>query len=114
MPRVKRGIITKKKHNKLRAATKGFVHSRRASVKRAREAMLKAGVNAYIGRKQKKRTIRSLWIARINAALRQQGFTYSRFIKALNNKKIGLDRKILAYLASEEPKVFEKIVEKVK
>ncbi len=114
MPRVKRGIITKKKHKKLKKAVKGFIHTRRASVKRAREAILKAGTNAYIGRKQKKRNLRRVWIARINAALREQDLTYSRFIKLLKDKKIELDRKILAHLAAEETEVFKKIIEEVK
>ena len=114
MPRVKRGVLAKKKHRKLKHATRGMIHTRRASVKRAREALLKAGQNAYIGRKQKKRTIRRVWIVRINAALRKQDLTYSKFIKILKDKKIGLDRKVLAHLAAEEPEVFEKIVTEVK
>ena len=114
MPRVKRGVLAKKKHRTLKKFTKGFIHTRRASVKKAREAMLKAGVNAYIGRKQKKRTIRRVWIARINAALSEQNLSYSKFIKQLKDKKIALDRKVLAHLAAEEPKIFEKIVEEVK
>lgn len=114
MPRVKRGVTTKKKHKKLKKAVKGMIHTRRASVKRAREAILKAGTHAYIGRKQKKRTIRRVWIVRINAALREQDLTYSKFIKLLKDKKIELDRKILAHLATEEPEVFKKIVEEAK
>ncbi len=110
MPRVKRGVLAKKKHKKLKKQTSGMIHTRRASVKRAREALLKAGVNAYIGRKQKKRTIRRVWITRINAALREQGLTYSKFIKILKDKKIELDRKILAHLAAEEPETFKKII----
>ena len=114
MPRVKRGVLAKKKHRTLKKFTKGFIHIRRASVKKAREAMLKAGVNAYIGRKQKKRTIRRVWIARINAGVREAGLSYSEFIKKLKGKKIALDRKVLAHLAAEEPEVFAKIVEEVK
>ncbi|MFC1656759.1 50S ribosomal protein L20 [Patescibacteria group bacterium] len=114
MSRVKRGVLAKKKHKKLKKQASGMIHTRRASVKRAREALLKAGTNAYIGRKQKKRTIRRVWITRINAALRKQDLTYSKFIKILKDKKIELDRKVLAHLASEEPEVFKKIIEEVK
>lgn len=113
MPRIKRGVTSKKRHKKLKKAVKGFIKTRRASVKRAREAILKAGVNAYIGRKQKKRNFRRLWIQRINAGLKPHDLSYSVFIKKLVDKKIALNRKILAYFASEEPEVFKKIVDKV-
>ena len=114
MPRIKRGTTTRRKHNKLKKSVKGFIKTRRASVKRAREAILKAGVNAYIGRKQNKRNFRRIWILRINAGLKPYDISYSVFIKKLADKKIGLNRKILAYFAAEEPEVFKKIVEEAK
>ncbi len=75
---------------------------------------MKAGEHAYIDRKKKKRVFRQLWIARLNAAVREQGVSYSRFIKALKDKKIELNRKTLSELAINEPKVFEKVVEATK
>ena len=114
MPRIKRGTITKKKHRKLKKLTKGYLHTRRASVKRAREAVLKAGVHSFRDRKRKKREFRRLWIVQISAALEPFGISYSEFIHRLKEAKIELDRKILAQLAREHPKIFEKIVEKVK
>jgi large subunit ribosomal protein L20 len=83
---------------------------RRSTVKKGKEAIVKAGQNAYRDRKLKKRTFRALWILRISAALRAQGKSYSRFAKALSDKKIALDRKTLSELAIHEPKVFDEIV----
>jgi len=114
MPRVKRGIITKKKHKKLRARAKGRRLLNRTTIKRARQADLKAGIQAYRDRRVKKRTMRQLWNIRINAAIRPLGLNYSRFIKALKDKNIELDRKILSTLAQDEPEVFKKIVEEIK
>lgn len=114
MPRVKRGVITKKKHKKLRARAKGRRLLNRTTIKRARQADIKAGTQAYVGRKNKKRLARQLWSIRINAAVRNYGLSYSRFIKALKDKNIEIDRKILSALANEEPKTFEKIIEFVK
>jgi|TARA_B100001964_G_C13894253_1_gene448676 large subunit ribosomal protein L20 len=87
---------------------------RRTTFKKANEAVMKAGEHAYIDRKKKKRVFRRLWIARLNAAVREQGVPYSRFIKALKDKKIELNRKTLSELAINEPKVFEKVVEATK
>jgi len=112
--RIKRGTITKKKHRKLKKAVRGFIHSRRASIKKAREAWIKAGTRAYIGRKQRKREMRKLWIIRLNAAVREEGLTYSKFINLLRENKIELDRKILADIAYKKPKVFKKIVKELK
>ena len=113
MARIKRGVITKKKHSKLKKLTNGYIHSRRASVKRAKEAVLKAGQHSYIDRKKKKRTSRRLWIAKVNAGLREHGTTYSKFIKLLAEQKIEIDRKILAQLAETEPEAFKKLVKEV-
>ncbi len=112
--RVKTGTTTKKRHKKLLAKTKGMRDMRKRSVRRANEAVLKSGSNAYIGRKNKKRDFRNLWNIRINAAARENGMSYSRFINALKVKKIILDRKVLAELASEHGEVFAKIVKEVK
>jgi large subunit ribosomal protein L20 len=113
MARIKRGIITKKKHNKIRKAVKGYIHTRRASIKRAKEAILKAGQHSYIDRKKKKRTVKSLWIIKINAGLRSYGTTYSKFFNLLKQDKIIVNRKVLAQMAEKEPKVFEKFVKEV-
>jgi len=87
---------------------------RRTSFKKANEAVMKAGEHAYIDRKKKKRVFRALWIARLNAAVREQGVPYSRFIKGLKDKKIELNRKTLSELAVNEPDVFESIVATIK
>lgn len=114
MVRVKSGIITKKKHKKILKLAKGYWMTRHKQFKKAKEAVLHAGQYAYIGRKSKKREFRTLWILRLNAALRQLGLKYNQFIHKLKGKKVILDRKILAQIAVEYPKVFEKIVEKIK
>lgn len=114
MPRIKRGVFAKKKHRKLKKLTKGYLKSRRASIKRAREAIYKAGQHAYIDRRRKKRDFRRLWITKISAAVQTYGLNYSQFVALLKKQKIELDRKILAQLAKSYPKIFEKIVEKVK
>lgn len=114
MVRVKRGLIAKKKHKKLKKQAKGYMKTRRASVKKAREAVTRAGQHAYRDRKRKKREMRRLWIIKLNAALREQGLTYSEFINLLKKNKIELDRKILSQIAEKEPEIFEKIVSQVK
>lgn len=113
MARIKRGKTVRAKHKKLRQATKGFRTLRRTSIKKAREALMKAGQYAYRDRRSKKRTFRSLWISRINAMLATQGISYNRFIKALKDKKIELDRKILAQLAVSHPQVFERAAKEI-
>jgi large subunit ribosomal protein L20 len=114
MARIKRSVHAKKKHRKIRKLVKGYSNSRRGSIKRAKEALLKAGVNAYRDRKAKKRVMRALWQTRINAAARQHGLSYSQFMALLKKNKVGLDRKILALLAAEHPRVFASIVKEVK
>ncbi|HVC36184.1 MAG TPA: 50S ribosomal protein L20 [Candidatus Dormibacteraeota bacterium] len=108
--RVKRGVASHKKHLKIRSATKGMQHSHRASVKRGKQVATKALQYATRDRKNRKRTFRELWNARINAAARLNGTTYSRLIAALKKANIELDRKILAELSVNEPKAFESIV----
>lgn len=114
MIRIKRGITVRKKHKKLLKQVRGYKGSRSRRVKTAREALMKSLVYAYRDRRVKKREQRKLWILKINARLKQEGLTYSKFIKALKDNKIELDRKVLTQLASNEPQVFKKIVEKVK
>lgn len=108
--RVKRGVAGHAKHVKIRKATKGFSRPNRSSVKRGRQALTKALQFATRDRKNKKRTFRTLWNARINAAARLHGTTYSRLIAALKTAGITIDRKILAELAVSEPKAFEAVV----
>lgn len=108
--RIKRGTVTKRKHKKIMAATKGMSHSRTSSIKKAKEALLKSFSYQYRDRRTKKRDFRALWITRISAACRENGLKYSEFIKNLKSSKIELDRKILADLAATEPDVFKKIL----
>jgi large subunit ribosomal protein L20 len=108
--RVKRGVAAHRKHVKIRKATKGMTHPHRASVKRGRQAVTKSLQFATRDRKNRKRTFRELWNARINAAARQNGTTYSKLIADLKAADVTLDRKILAELAVNEPKAFEAVV----
>lgn len=112
--RVKSGTRTKRRHKKLLKLAKGYWQSRSKLFKKASEATLHAGQYAYDGRKMKKRDFRSLWIVRINAAVRPAGLSYSTFIQKAKAKNVGLDRKVLAQIASEHPTVFQKIVDFVK
>ncbi len=112
--RVKRGVTSRARHNKIRKSTKGMTRSNRSSVRRGKQAVTRALVNATRDRKDRKRTFRALWNIRINAAAREHGTTYSRLIAGLKAKKIGLDRKVLAELAINEPKAFEAIVKSIK
>lgn len=108
--RVKSGVSAHQKHHKIRKATKGMSRGNRTSVRRGKQAITRALVNAARDRKNRKRTFRALWNTRINAAARLNGTTYSKFISGLKNNKIELDRKILAELAVNEPKVFSEII----
>lgn len=108
--RVKRGVASHHKHQKIRQATKGMTKSNRSSIKRGKQAVTKALQFAYRDRRNRKRTFRELWNARINAAARLNGTTYSKFIAALKGANIVLDRKILSELAVSEPKAFAAIV----
>lgn len=114
MPRVKRGKTHVQRRKRLFKQAKGYYAHRKNSIKQARETILKAGVYAFRDRRAKKGRARVLWQIRINAAARENGMTYSRLIDALKKKKIELDRKVLADLAMNEPKVFDRIVEEVK
>lgn len=108
--RVKRGVTSRAKHNKIRKATKGFSHPNRVSIKRGRQAVTKGLQFATRDRKNRKRTFRELWNTRINAAARLNGTTYSKLIAALKTAGITLDRKILSELAVNEPAAFTAVV----
>jgi len=114
MPRVKRGTSHVKKRRKLRKAAKGYKWGRKNTIRLAKTAVTKAGVHAYVDRKKKKRVNRRLWQVRLNAAVREYGLTYSKFIDALKKNKIELDRKILSEIAVKQPEIFAKIVSQLK
>ena len=113
MSRTKRGVTSRAKHKKVFKAVKGQWGRRKNTIRIARQAMEKALQYAYRDRRAKKREFRSLWIQRINAGVRAEGLTYSRFINGLNKSKIKLDRKVLADLAYNNPEDFKSIVKKV-
>ncbi len=114
MARVKRGVIKTKHRKNVLARTKGFRFGRKSKKAVAREAIVHAGAHAFRDRKQKKRLFRGLWNIRMNAALRTNGTTYSKFIGALKKKNIPLNRKVLSEIAAQYPAAFTRIVEKVK
>lgn len=107
--RVKRGVTARARHNKVRRATKGMTLSNRSSVRRGKQAVVKALENAHRDRRERKRTFRQLWNTRINAGARLNGTTFSRLMSGLKREKVDLDRKILAELAVNEPKAFAEI-----
>jgi large subunit ribosomal protein L20 len=108
--RVKRGVTTHAKHQKIRKATKGMTHGNRASVRRGKQTLTKALVYSYRDRRMHKRTFRQLWTARINAGARQNDTTYSKLIAGLKAANISLDRKVLSELAVNEPAAFTAVV----
>ncbi len=114
MVRVKSGVKTRKKHKKVLKMVKGYWMTRHKQFKKAKEASLHAGEYAFAGRKKRKRDFRRLWIIRLNAIIKQLDGKYSQFIKALKEKKIEIDRKILSKIALEYPSVFKKIYDKIK
>ncbi len=114
MARVKRGIISRRKHKKLFSQTRGFTGTKTRLVRDAREAALHAGQYAYHGRKLKKRDNRALWITRISEAAKKEGISYSVLINKLKKANIELDRKILNDLVQNDPEVFRQIVSSVK
>ncbi len=114
MPRVKRGVTARARHKKILALAKGY-RGRRGNVYRiAKQAVMRAGQYAYRDRRTKKRVFRALWITRINAAAREHGISYSRFINGLQRASIALDRKVLAELAVNDKPAFKAVVEQVK
>ena len=112
MARVKRGVTSHAKHKKVLKAVKGQWGRRKNTIRIARQAMEKSMQYAYRDRRNKKREFKSLWIQRINAGVRAEGLTYSKFINGLNKSGIKLDRKILAQIAYDNPEAFKTIVKK--
>jgi large subunit ribosomal protein L20 len=111
MARVKRGVTSHAKHKKVFKAAKGYRGRRKNTIRIAKQAVEKGMQYAYRDRKNKKRTFRALWIQRINAAVREQGLTYGRFIDGLGKAGVPIDRKVLADLAVREPVAFKAIVD---
>ena len=114
MPRVKRGVTARARHKKVMKAAKGYYGARSRVYRVAVQAVTKAGQYAYRDRRQKKRQLRQLWIARINAAARQNGLSYSRLINGLKKASIEIDRKILSDIAVHDKMAFTALVEKAK
>ena len=112
MSRTKRGVTSRARHKKVFKAVKGQWGRRKNTIRIARQAMEKAMQYAYRDRRAKKREFRSLWIQRINAGVRAEGITYSKFINGLNKSGIKIDRKILAEIAYDSPEAFKTIVQK--
>lgn len=113
MSRVKRGTVSKRKHNKVLELTKGFRLGRSTTIKQAKEALLHAGKYAFAGRKQRKRDMRRLWIVQLGNAVRSEGNSYSKFIAQMKAKGIMLDRKILADMAVNRPEEFKKVYSQI-
>jgi large subunit ribosomal protein L20 len=114
MPRAKRGFKARRRRKKILSLARGMYGSRRTTYSVAKRSVFKALKYAFAGRKQKKRDFRALWIARINAACRSYGISYSRFINGLNVANVHLNRKSLADMAINDPAGFETIIKKVK
>jgi large subunit ribosomal protein L20 len=114
MARVKRGVTGHAKHKKVYKAAKGYYGRRKNTIRVAKQAVEKANQYAFRDRKRRKRTFRALWIQRLNAAVREFGLTYSRFIDGLGRAGVTVDRKVLSDLAIREPAAFQAIVEKAK
>ena len=114
MARVKRGVTSHAKHKKVFKAAKGFYGRRKNTIRIAKQAVEKAKQYAYRDRKNRKRVFRALWIQRINAATREQGLTYGRFIDGLGKAGVAVDRKVLADLAVREPDTFKALVDKAR
>ncbi|MHB1617496.1 MAG: 50S ribosomal protein L20 [Metallibacterium sp.] len=114
MARVKRGVTARRRHKKIIGRAKGYYNARRKVFRVAKQAVTRALQYAYIGRKQRKRQFRALWIVRINAAARLHGLSYSRLINGLTKAGIVVDRKVLADLAVHDLKAFGVIAEKAK
>ena len=111
MARVKTAIITRKKHKKILKRAKGYYGAKHYRFRNAKQAVMKSGAYAYVGRKDKKSNFRKLWIARINAAARQNGLTYSKMIAGLKKANVVVNRKMLAELAVSDSEAFSKIAE---
>ena len=114
MARVKTARITRKKHKKILKRAKGYYGAKHYRFRMAKQAVMKSGQYAYVGRKDRKSNFRKLWIARINAAARQNGLTYSKLISGLKKANIVINRKMLAEIAVTDPKAFAEIAKKAK
>jgi large subunit ribosomal protein L20 len=114
MARVKRGVTAHARHKKVMKAARGYFGRRKNTFRTANSAVEKAGQYAYRDRKQKKRNFRALWIQRINAAVREHGLTYARFIGGLAKAGVAVDRKVMADLAMNEPQAFKGLVDKAR
>ena len=114
MARVKTAIITRKKHKKILKRAKGYYGAKHYRFRMAKQAVMKSGAYAYVGRKDKKSNFRKLWIARINAAARMNGTTYSKLIAGMKKANIVVNRKMLAEIAVSDPEAFSKIVKLAK
>ena len=114
MARVKRGVVSHARHKKVLEQAKGFSGRRKDTIKTAKAAVDRAGQYAYRDRRNKKRSFRALWIQRINAAARLEGFTYSQFVHGLDLAGIEMDRKVLSDVAAADPAAFKAIADKVR
>jgi len=114
MPRVKRGVTARARHKKVLKAAKGYYHARSKVFKVAKQAVMKSGQYAYRDRRVRKRDFRALWIARINAAARECGLSYSRFINGLSKAAIEIDRKVLADIAVHDKQAFAALADKAR
>lgn len=114
MARVKTGKITRKKHKKILKLAKGYYGAKSIRFRMAKQAVMKSGQYAYVGRKLRKRDFRRLWIARINAAARANGINYSTLINGMKKANINVNRKMLAEMAVNDPKAFSEIVNAIK
>jgi len=114
MARVKRGVVARRRHKKILSRAKGYYNARRKVFRVAKQAVIKALQYAYIGRKQKKRQFRALWIVRINAGARMFGLSYSRMMNGLKKAGVTVDRKVLADIAVHDIKAFGALAEKAK
>jgi len=112
MARVKRGVVARRRHRKVLSRAKGYYGARRKVYRVAKQAVIKAGQYSYRDRRQRKRDFRSLWITRINAAAREYGLSYSRFINGLKRAEVDIDRKVLADLAVNDKAAFRALAEK--
>ncbi|MGA9855330.1 MAG: 50S ribosomal protein L20 [Gammaproteobacteria bacterium] len=114
MARVKRSVTSRAKHKKTLGKAKGYYNARRKNIKAAKQAVMKAGQYAFRDRRDRKRQFRALWVARINAAARLNGLSYSRFMNGLKQAQVELDRKVLADIAVFDKAAFSALVEKAK
>lgn len=114
MTRVKRGVISRRKHKKVLASVKGYTGVNKRLIRTAKQAQLHAGAYAFHGRKRKKRDFRRLWVTRISEAVKQEGISYNKFVHGLKVKNIAINRKILSDLLLSDPNAFKQIVDKVK